>query len=87
MSAAFLGNFEDTYRAMQAKLGSLLPDFELRDKARLVVEINHRHIIDIEPLIRLTLVSLGLDPHPPPIRPPGRTPLDLEFDQRTDYDD
>ena len=47
----------------------------------------HCHIIDQEPLIMLTLVSLGLDPHPPPIRPPGRTPLDLEFDQRTDYDD
>ncbi len=35
-------SIEETYRAMQQKLGAIIPDFELKHKSELVFEINRR---------------------------------------------
>ena len=44
--------------------------------------------VNTQPLIALMLVALKIDPHPPPIRPAGKSFVtdDYEYEQ-TEYDD
>ena len=59
-----------------------------RCKRRIYPE--HIIIIDQEPTIRMTLIMLKLPPDPPPIRPPGKMPVDEDdaafFNQELVYD-